>query len=188
MPVLRRCASRTYPARMQLCAACSRHVFHDAPACPFCGASLRASPAPASALIGLALGVALTGCGSKPGDSGDGSSSTTGTSTTDSVSGSSTGAPTTGQPTTGGPTTGNTESTSTSTSTGTDTDTTHGDITTESPSSTGSTGDDTSTGDTTGFDTTSTTGTTTGETTNDSWDTIALPYAGAVPDDGDMPL
>ena len=44
---------------MQLCAACSRHVFHDAPACPFCGASLRASPAPATTLIGLALGVAL---------------------------------------------------------------------------------------------------------------------------------
>ena len=77
---------------MQLCAACSRHVFHDAPACPFCGASLRASPAPATTLIGLALGVALAGCGGKTGNSEGGSSSSGDTTSTSegSVSASTT--------------------------------------------------------------------------------------------------
>ncbi|MEO9068487.1 MAG: hypothetical protein ABI281_10210 [Caldimonas sp.] len=49
--------------------------------------------------------------------------------------------------------------------------------------------DTTTTGDTTSFDTTTTTGDeSTSDSTTDEWDTIVLPYAGAMPDDGDSPI
>jgi hypothetical protein len=190
---------RTYPGRVLPCPTCSRHVFPETSACPFCGTALRAGVAPPTAVLGLMLGVALAGCGGP-------SSETTGTSDTgggtDSASStvSSMSDPTTGVTTTtassdstGGTgsatgSSGSATTSTTSTTSGSDSDTTDdttGDATTMDGTST-STGD-TTTLDTTTFDTTtsSTGDSSTGDTTEDTWDTIVLPYAGALPDDGD---
>lgn len=187
---------RTYPGAVLPCPTCSRHVFAETSACPFCGTVLRAGVAPPT-VLGLVLGVALAGCGGP-------SSETTGTSDTggsdsNSSTVSSTSGPTTGVTTStassdssggSGTATGSSSSatTTSSTTSGSDSDTTDdttSDATTMDGTST--TTGDTTTLDTTTFDTTtsSTGDSSTGDTTEDTWDTVVLPYAGALPDDGD---
>lgn len=158
-----------YAGGVQPCPSCSRHLIHEAAACPFCGLPLRAGLAP-QALVGVvALGALLHGCGPKAGDTTDGNGST--------GAAGSTGAPTS-----------STASSSTSSSGDSD------DATASAPTTAGTTAapdTDATTGDTgdTTFDTTGTTGgttfdTTTSSTTDDAPETFLPPYAGALPDDG----